>query len=296
MLVTEFRYRVRFAVAAAVLAAGCNQSRPVPAPPAHAAGPTSALAEPIVFPAGPEGDAARRGLAILSATRDSMPEYVGANLRCFSCHLDQGTRPNAVPLVGAYVRYPAYASRDDRIISIQDRVNNCFRRSMSGRVVPVDDERMNAVVMYLAVMSRGVSVGSHVTGEGMPSMALIAVDTSRGSDVFRSRCARCHGMDGQGIPPATPLWGARSYSIGASLARRARLATFIRHNMPYDSAGVLSDQQSFDVAAYILSHPRPDSPEKQGDWASGGAPADVPYNTRGHSAFDPPRVLPAAMR
>ena len=41
-----------------------------------------------------------RGLAILTKTRDSLPDYVGGNLNCVSCHLDEGRRPNAAPLIG----------------------------------------------------------------------------------------------------------------------------------------------------------------------------------------------------
>ncbi len=283
-----------------VVAAGCKKDDIKSATP-QAAVDTAVVASdsvvfPVVFPDGPAGAAARRGLAILSATRDSMPAYVGADLRCFSCHLDQGRRPNAVPLTGAYVRYPNYTTRDDRVISIQDRVNNCFNRSLAGRSIPVDGDQMNAIIIYLAVMSRNVAVGSHVPGEGLPKLAMLAGNPSRGATIFSARCARCHGADGQGIPPATPLWGPRSYSIGASLARLERAATFIRHNMPFDSAGVLNDQQSFDVAAFVLTHARPDSPGKTQDWADGGAPLDVPYDTRGHRAFHPPPSLPHSAR
>ncbi|MDQ2890398.1 MAG: c-type cytochrome [Gemmatimonadota bacterium] len=252
----------------------------------------SVAADSVRYPAGPAGDGARHGFAILAATHDSLPAYVGANLRCFSCHLDNGTRRNAIPLTGAYARYPNFSPRENRVVTIQDRVNSCFRRSMAGRAIPFDGEQMNAIVMYLAAASRGVSVGSHVKGEGLPDLSSPTADTSRGSALYSSRCARCHGTDGDGIPPATPLWGRRSYSIAASLARRDRAASFIRHNMPLDSAGVLSDQDAFDVASYVLSHARPDSPDKELDWSGGGAPGDVPYNTRGHVAFNPPRLLP----
>ena len=127
-------------------------------------------------------------------------------------------------------------------------------------------------------------------------IAMLRGDTSNGSAIFTARCARCHGMDGQGIPPATALWGPHSYSIGASLPRVERAGTFIRHNMPFDSAGALSNQQSFDVASYILSDPRPDSPGKNSDWRQGGAPADVSYATQGHIAFNRPRLLAAPLR
>jgi thiosulfate dehydrogenase len=269
--------------------AGASAPVPVPVPAVNAADST-------VFPDGPDGAAARRGFAILAATRDSMPGYVGANLRCFSCHLDNGRRPNSVPLTGAYGRYPGYNPRDNRVISIQDRVNNCFRRSLAGRNIPIDGEQMNAIVMYLALVSRGIPMGAHVDGQGMPSLPALRGDISHGAAIYAASCQRCHGEKGDGIPPAPALWGPRSYSVGASLARVSRAATFIRHNMPFDSAGVLSDQQAYDVAAYVLSHPRRSAPDAKRDWLAGGAPPDVPYDTRGHTAFNPPPLLPAAFR
>lgn len=259
------------------------------------AAPAASSTDTIVFPAGPEGTAARRGFAILAATRDSLPGYVGNQLRCFSCHIDNGHRANGIPLTGVYARYPNYSGRDGRMITIQDRVNNCFRRSLAGRNVPLESKEMHDIVTYLALVSRGVAVGAHVAGEGLPEMPPLTGDPSRGESMFAARCARCHGDHGQGIPPATPVWGPGSFSIGASLARVERAASFIRHNMPLDSAGVLTDQQAYDIASYVVSQPRRESHDTGHDWANGGAPRDVPYNTKGHAAFNPPKhLLPAA--
>ncbi|MEO6778458.1 MAG: c-type cytochrome [Gemmatimonadaceae bacterium] len=251
----------------------------------------TAAADSITFPEGADGDAARRGFAILAATRDSLPGYVGNGLRCFSCHLDNGHRANAIPLTGVFARYPSYSTRDGRELTIQDRVNNCFRRSLAGRNVPVDSKEMHDIVAYLALVSRGFAVGERVPGQGLLKMPALTGDSVRGSAIFTAHCARCHGANGAGIPPATAVWGPRSYSIGASLARVERAASFIRHNMPFDSAGVLNDQQAYDVAAYIVSQPRQNSHGIEHDWPNGGAPSDVPYNTKGHAAFNPPRKL-----
>lgn len=253
----------------------------------------SAALGSVIFPEGAEGVAAKRGFAILAATRDSLPTFVGNDLRCFSCHLDNGRRPDAIPLTGVFARYPSYSTRDGRELTIQDRVNNCFRRSLAGRNVPVDSKAMHDIVAYLALISRGFAVGAHVPGQGLPKMPSLTGDTGRGAAIYTERCARCHGANGAGIPPATPVWGPRSYSIGASLARVERAASFIRHNMPFDSAGVLNDQQAYDVAAYIVSQPRQNSHGIEHDWPKGGAPSDVPYNTKGHAAFNPPRQLTA---
>ena len=295
------RLASQLSIIALVLAGiGCKEERVADSNPVAenviAPNIVAPVEDTTVYPAGPEGAVARRGFAILAATRDSMPEYVGASMRCFSCHLNNGRRANAIPLEGAYGRYPSYSERDNRVISIQDRVNNCFRRSLAGRDVRVDGEQMNAIVLYLSLISRSIPGRAHIPGEGMPMPPQLTGDTLRGVSIYTARCQRCHGDNGQGIPPATPLWGPSSFSVGASLARVSRAATFIRHNMPFDSAGVLSDQQAFDVAAYVLSHPRPDSRGKELDWSSGGAPGDLPYDTHGHVAYNPPRLLPYALR
>ncbi len=237
---------------------------------------------------------ARRGFALLSATSDSLPRFVGARMRCFSCHLEEGRRPNAIPLVGSYTRFPKYMARAGHSISIQERVNACFTRSLAGRAIPIDGRDMTDIVAYLSFISTGAFT-SHVAGLGLPAMpAMHFPDSARGRVVYAARCSRCHGVNGAGIPPAPPLWGARSFSIGASLARLERAASFIRYNMPYDSAGTVDDRTSYDIAAYIISHSRPDSRGKGDDWPSGDAPSDVPYSTRNHTAFNPPRLLPPA--
>ena len=65
--------------------------------------------------------------------------------------------------------------------------------------------------------------------------------------------------------------------------------------MPQNLPGSLTPQQAFDVAAYINSQPRPDSPGKENDYPAGGAPRDVPYATSGRAATNAPaRVLPRA--
>jgi thiosulfate dehydrogenase len=78
------------------------------------------------------------------------------------------------------------------------------------------------------------------------------------------------------------------------MARRGKAASFIWHNMPFGQGESLTPQDAFDVAAFIDSHPRPDSPGKGGDWPAGGTPDDVPYATKGHAAFMPPPLIPRA--
>ena len=238
--------------------------------------------------------AIRRGHALIVATAESLPRFVGGNLNCTSCHLDDGRRGTAAPLTGTYARYPKYIERTGAVVSMQDRVNYCMTRSLAGSRLPNDSREMQDMLAYLAFLSRGVPMGSHLAQEGMPARPKDVGDTARGADVYRTACARCHGADGAGMAKVPALWGPKSYSVGASMARQERAASFVRHNMPFDKPGTLSDREAYDVAAYITSKPRPDMPNKAHDWPFGGAPSDVPYDTRGHRAFRPPPLLPRA--
>jgi len=233
-----------------------------------------------------------RGLALITHTRDSLPAYVGGSLNCTSCHLDEGRRPNAAPLTGAVARFPKFMDRSGAVVPIEDRINYCFTRSLAGSKLPPDSREMQDIVAYLAFISKGVPTGEHVRGEGLAKMPDASGDSARGSSLFVENCARCHGNDGAGMGTIPALWGSRSFSIGASMARQERAASFIRHNMPFDRPGTLTNQQAYDIARYVTSMTRPDSPGKENDWPTGGAPADVPYDTKGHKAFRPPRVLP----
>lgn len=247
-----------------------------------------------LIPADRLGESIRRGQALFNRTSDSLPEYAPGNIQCASCHIDGGRMRDAAGLAGVYARFPKYMDRTGAVIPIADRINYCFTRSLAGTRLPTDSREMRDMVAYMAYISAGVPMGARVKGEGMPQMPKLRGDSARGAAIFATTCAVCHGADGQGNPPAFPaLWGPRSYSIGASMAREERAASFIRHFMPQTNRGSLTDQQAFDLAAYINSHPRPDSPGKERDWPDGGAPADVPYATKGHEAYRPPwKLLP----
>jgi thiosulfate dehydrogenase len=231
------------------------------------------------IPDGPLGVSIRRGRALLNATRDTLPRYVGNRLRCVSCHLDNGLRANSSPWIGVYARFPQYRSRSGTVQVLEDRINDCFERSMNGRALSTSSREMRDIVAYFAFLSRGVPVGRDVPGQGFAKMTPLPADTARGAQVFAASCARCHGAHGEGTMVAPPVWGDGSYNIGAGMARLRTAASFIRYNMPFDRPGSLTDQQAFDVAAYINGRPRPDFPGKERDWPNGDPPPDVAYRT-----------------
>lgn len=67
----------------------------------------------------------------------------------------------------------------------------------------------------------------------------------------------CHGANGGGSAQIPPLWGSASFNDGAGMHRLRTMAGFIRYNMPANAPGSLTDRQSFDIAAFVLSHSRP---------------------------------------
>lgn len=239
------------------------------------------------------GASIRRGLALLRFTPESLPKFVASNVRCTSCHQNDGTKATSAPLTGAHARFPKYMPRSGKVITLADRVNYCVTRSLSGVALPADSREMNDILAYLAFISRDVPVGRKTAAvDGLlPMKDTLVGDTLRGRTLFTATCVICHQADGSGKSPIPALWGPRSYSIGASMARQERAASFISHNMPQSAPGSLTPQNAFDLAAYINSHSRPDSPGKEHDWSAGGAPRDVPYATTGHSAFNPPPHL-----
>lgn len=232
-----------------------------------------------VVPPGPLGASIRRGRALMLATRDSLPEYVGNRLRCVSCHLDEGRRATG-SLVGVFARFPQYRSRRGGVELIEDRITDCFLRSMNGRALPPLGPDMHDMVAYLAYLSHRVPVAPPEPSTRLQKWAGFTADTGRGAAVFETTCAKCHGKNGEGTVAGPPVWGPDSYNIGAGMARVRAAAQFIRENMPFDAPGTLTDQQAFDVAAYVNGHPRPDFPGKELDWPNGDPPPDVAYPTR----------------
>jgi thiosulfate dehydrogenase len=214
------------------------------------------------------------------ATRDSLATHVGNRLRCVSCHLDEGRRPTG-SWVGVFAHYPQYRARSGTVETIEYRINDCFRRSMNGTGLDPGGADMRDMVAYLAFLSRGATVAPPPPGPSarLQKWAAFTADTAVGSRVYAGVCAKCHGPDGQGTAVAPPLWGGGAYNIGAGMTRVRTAAEFIRENMPFDQPGTLTDQQAYDVAAYVSGRPRPEFAGKERDWPNGDPPPDVAYPT-----------------
>jgi thiosulfate dehydrogenase len=222
-------------------------------------------------PAGPDGEAVWQGLQLLEHTHVLARDYVGNDLNCVNCHVNQGRRAGSAPLWAAYVTYPKYRSKNHKVNTIEERIQGCFRYSMNGKPPPANSAVMKSLVTYFHWLATGLPVGIKPNGAGylkLPSPPKPA-SIERGTHVFASNCAMCHGDNGQGQTVRNaqvfpPLWGPRSYNWGAGMAKVSKAAAFIRANMPYGAGRKLSLQEAWDVAAFVDSHSRPQDPRFSG--------------------------------
>jgi thiosulfate dehydrogenase len=270
------------ALLALAVAAMAGSTGAADAPPVR---PSVPLAPPAAatMPAGALGDAIRYGERIVNDTQATVKAFVGNGLTCANCHLDGGRTAFAAPFVGLTGLFPEYRTRSGRVESLEDRINDCFVRSMNGRKIPPSSPAMIGLLAYIAWLSQGVPTGTAVEGRGFLDIsATSAPDPRRGKALYAQRCAACHGANGQGTAGANgsfafpPLWGVQSFNAGAGMARVGIAAAFVRAKMPLGAAGTLSDQEAFDVAAYFTAQPRPAFAAGNSDWPRGDRPADAP--------------------
>jgi thiosulfate dehydrogenase len=210
-----------------------------------------------------------RGYRLFMNTPFYARDYARNQLSCTSCHLSAGNtiggKNGGISLVGVTTSYPQYSKRDQKVISIKDRINNCFQRSMNGYYLPKDSPVMVDLVNYLEWISKEVQPIKNIPWLGLaPLKTEHKADPAAGAKVYTEYCAACHQPNGEGgglldvtegksIPS---LWGVNSFNNGAGMCVQSKLETFVYLNMPYQQAG-LTEAQARDVAAFVIQQPRP---------------------------------------
>ncbi|MFI9655069.1 c-type cytochrome [Guyparkeria sp. GHLCS8-2] len=228
------------------------------------------------IPDGKMGEAIRRGRSLFVNTGTRAAQFTGNDLACANCHLDGGRRQGSAPLWGAWGIYPKHRGKNDMVNTMEDRIRGCFtysmnaRQSHSGGPPPANHQIYKDLQSYMFWLADGAPVGQKLPGQGYPKLERTdkGFDYRRGEQVFRANCAVCHGLDGQGQKDLNgrqifpPLWGPHAYNWGAGMHRVPTAAEFIKANMPLGKRNYLSDQEAWDVAAYINGFPRPPDPRQ----------------------------------
>lgn len=211
----------------------------------------------------------------------STPDYIGPNaentnlrftgngLSCNNCHLLAGIKAFAAPLIGIVNRFPQYRGREDKMGTIEERINGCMERSMNGVMMPETQHEMEALVAYLTWISRYSTADGKIEGQGFVNFQIPErpVNLDKGKQIFVNTCVECHGPSGQGkrkensyVYEYPPLWGSNSYNNGAGMTRVITAAQFIKANMPFGTTYLnpkLTDDEAYDVAGYINQQQRP---------------------------------------
>ena len=273
----RFRGVVGALLLVAVVGAAAQVPRPlgVVAPDELPPAPANAIRftppDETSIPNSPLGDMIRFGRDVFVDTQRYAKKYVGNGLNCVNCHLDAGRKADSGPLWAAYVAYPAFRTKNRQINTFEQRLEGCFRFSMNGTMPPSDSIVVVGLVSYAYWLATGAPVGAQLAGRGYPAVAEPPQkpDIRRGALVYDAHCAACHGTKGAGLKTGgtytfPPLGGGDSYNRGAGMHRVPTAAAFIKANMPLGQGGTLTDQQAWDVAAFMNSHSRPADPRRRG--------------------------------
>ncbi len=222
----------------------------------------------------PEGQLILYGRQLISNTSKYLgPKGTVASItngmNCQNCHIDAGSKAFGNSFSAVAANYPQFRNRSGIVESIEFRINDCLQRSLNGKAIDSTSKEMQAMVAYLKWIGKDVPKKTKPKGSSneIPYLHRPA-DSAKGQIVYVSKCERCHGKKGEGILKADltgyiypPLWGDSSYNIGAGLYRLTRFAGYVKYNMPFDKASnaslQLSDEEAWDVAAFVNSKPRP---------------------------------------
>lgn len=246
------------------------------------------------IPAGPEGEAIRYGRDLIANTAKYLgPKgsvlHISNGMNCQNCHLDAGTRPFANNYAAVYATYPKFRARSNSVETIVKRVNDCFERSLNGKKPDSTGKEMQAILAYIKWVGSNVKKGETPKGTGVAKLPYLdrAADPVKGKAIYMSKCQTCHGTNGEGLLNADktaytypPLWGPHSYNDGAGLYRLSSFAGYVKNNMPFGASyqnPLLSDEEAWDVAAFVNSQPRPHKDQSK-DWQDiRQKPVDFPF-------------------
>jgi thiosulfate dehydrogenase len=210
-------------------------------------------------------------------------------MNCQNCHRDAGTKPFGINYSAVYSTYPKFRARSGTNETIVKRISDCFERSLNGTKPDSSSKEVQAMIAYMKFLGAGVKKGVTPNGAGLEKLAYLnrAADPAKGLLLYQSKCTSCHGAKGEGVLSEDkitfiypPLWGAQSYNDAAGLYRISKFASYVKNNMPFGASyqnQLLSDEEAWDLAAFVNSQPRPHKDQKN-DWKNiSQKPIDFPF-------------------
>jgi len=187
--------------------------------------------------------------------------------------------------------YPQIRARSGGLETIVKRISDCMERSLNAdKAIDSNSKEMKAIIAYMDWLGEDVPKKHKPKGSGIMNLPFLdrAADPQKGQIVYTTKCQRCHGPNGQGQWKTDgtgyeypPLWGEDSYNSAAGLYRISRFAGYVKNNMPFGEVEYhnpqLTDEEAWDVAAFVNSQPRPSKFFKE-DWPDiSKKPVDHPF-------------------
>jgi thiosulfate dehydrogenase len=204
------------------------------------------------------GDLIRRGQRLFNETPAYAADHARARVSCANCHVEGGMQPFASPMVGVAETFPQFNARAGHVISLEDRIQECFVRSENGEPLDYNGAEMKALVRYIDWVSQPKPGELPFQGRGLAKLPTLTPNPEHGASIYARQCAGCHGTKGEGSAPQyPPLWGDNSFNDGAGMHGLTKMAAFVQRNMPQNRKGILSPQDAYDVSAFIHEQPRP---------------------------------------
>lgn len=214
-------------------------------------------------------DKVMKGYRILMETQIYAKEYAGDKLNCRNCHFQGGNtlggRNGSISLVGVSYIYPKHFEKSGKTISLAERVNGCFKRSLNGKPLPLNSDKMEAIVAYLDWISLPARGQKEFPWLGLPDIkSSHKPNAEKGKEIFEKHCSCCHGQKGEGLTlpqiqapgDIPPLWGGQSFNHEAGMRNIECTAPFILLNMPFQNP-TLTEEEALDVSQFIIDKPRP---------------------------------------
>lgn len=203
------------------------------------------------------------------------PRFSDSSYNAFACTTCHAIRPGeqseriwpGAPLAGA-TRRPSFWG--GRVHDLFEAVSLCYRRFMLGGMLARDSDDSVALYAYLESLSATGPAITHAVPFTVPPGALVPEpgDPRRGAVIYTRACRYCHGEPRSGsgrlssrvavVPDETEMQHTRSMGYTQDTLRQVFVEK-IRHGnflglagtMPPFSQEVLSDQDVFDIVAYL---------------------------------------------
>lgn len=137
------------------------------------------------IPNTPFGEKVKQGYSLFVNSQTMRGTYVANEQNCVNCHMQAGMKADSAPLWGAYMAYPAYRKKNDKVNTYAERIQGCFTYSMNGTPPPTDSPELVALSAYSYWLAMGGLLDKYgMQGTPIPELSDTALQLGGNDDSF----------------------------------------------------------------------------------------------------------------